>query len=486
MEKGLTAKVRSNQRCIFWALFLTFLLGSRHNTARRLKSRSCLSSKINFGGVIIRSDLDGTLHRILHLNTTDVEVGDPVVAGSTQLGTLGGKGQYRRIDTTGDGVKDTSVFFSTGQPVPGNLLFGPDAYAVHIHYDIYLPDGTDTDGVFPLTNWDATDLKIEPIAYWSTGLQTTSIALTDTTGNGLYDTDGILKEGETTTFNVNVNTPHTKDLLFAVTFEGPYLEPNRLQIQTPNNNVSIVSTDFLDDSNSVILKLIATEKQSNPNTSFTFQVTTSEDTNTTLEVANMQIEAGYFDSNNNWVPFKNFDKVTQTVFALDNDTSTRSASVNIDNALIGTNKHDAGSFDTSIGSLDTTQQGAGLSGGGITFANNPVSSTGEIIRAGDDGGDKIEPALIVNNHKDINNNEQGNDGDDYIRGTLFGIDIYIDGGAGNDYIHAFSADRNRFGAGGTYSPSYEDYVSLFSNTSRHRSRASIPNCDNVNLHPQAA
>lgn len=47
------------------------------------------------GGVVIRSDQDGTLHRILHLHTTAVSYLPPnnrVVAGETQLGTMGGKG----------------------------------------------------------------------------------------------------------------------------------------------------------------------------------------------------------------------------------------------------------------------------------------------------------------------------------------------------------------------------------------------------------
>src|SRR4051794_37760198 len=103
---------------------------------------------------------------------------DPTSANNTvtagqPIGTMGGRGEYTKEIVQGYGTTPVSVYWHArgvpAMPVPGNPQYGPNAYQVHVHYDIFLPD--DVGGRDPaVSHWDWDDNRIDPIAYWTTGV----------------------------------------------------------------------------------------------------------------------------------------------------------------------------------------------------------------------------------------------------------------------------------------------------------------------------
>lgn len=173
----------------------------------------------SWGGIVVKNLVDGTYHRIGHLydyainplTGAQFEIGDDITQGQL-VGYAGATGE-RRADGTIVNLRE-------------------DGGPVHVHYDIVLEGGASGyQGV-------GTDNLIDPFVYWttglnpytglnslseqqrSTGLLVSSIALKDYNGDGTPETGGFLMEGELTYLNLEINTPHTRELVLRVTFSG--------------------------------------------------------------------------------------------------------------------------------------------------------------------------------------------------------------------------------------------------------------------------
>lgn len=263
------------------------------------------------GGVVIQST-DGTFHRFYHLENWSVAIGDSVTAGVTQIGTMG----------------DTAA--------PGS---------VHVHYDVYLPDGSGGDA---LSNWNATDNRIDPIVYWTQGVNPNSTVdpLTgDPTSTGLtvlvtpindLSADGsiaasengrLVKEGQSSFLKVGVNTPHTQPIVLRLQFDQA----------TPNLEVRPVGTTEVNWqllAKTAYITLPATADQSTPNTSGLIELRFSEDDdNAKNERYTYTVEAGYLD-NGTFVPYNQVSTVftpvlNQSLTVLDNDTLQAPDDINV-------------------------------------------------------------------------------------------------------------------------------------------------------------
>ena len=360
-----------------------------------------------FGTVAIRSTTDNTIHRIVHMVLPDTDVADGDIL--TNLGNY----IVGREGSTGAGT------------------------VIHVHYDVYLPDA---DG------WSRFDLRVNPMVYWSLGLQTTSIALAEFSGDGAYDTQSILKEGEWTRFNIGINTPHTKDVMIRVIFDtNDVLTAGSLDI-----NPFILDGAGLDERyfgaavpvpnspNEFYITLPATPSgrnsgpigQFNPNTNFAFEVRLADDNIINSGIINsgstqMSMEAGYLNGTT-WVPYQNFQKVEQTVFLLDNDSPPDPTFSDVEKEKLNGNNLDNATF------IDTYFKNSGVAGGGVLGSdhfNYTAIGTKQQVQRQLQARDKPTAKAIY-----------GLDGDDFIIGPGRPQEIYIYGGIGDDWIYGRSLD----------------------------------------------
>ena len=425
----------------------------------------------DIGGAIIKSNLDGTFHRILHLDTTTVRINDSTINPSTGL-------PWNRV-TAGE----TQI----------GLMGNEGTQAVHVHYDVYLPDSN---------GWQATDNRIDPIVYWSTGLELSSTAIqTVADSNGDKLTQGFLKEGEIGLINVNINTPHTKNIWIRVEINSDYPKFTGVDFSAKFAGSTIRDGE---NENVKYFSIPATQKQETPNTSFFFGIKPKEDNgNFNSDVITYTVEAGYFDSSNNWNSYspitlgpelfnEGIDPVQErTLIILDNDAPaasfgpTTTGTPTHDDSNYDINQDgdipadridpipDAGDYPNWNGSLIAQPDTVAIYGLGgndkiLGNANANILLTGG---AGHDiiyGGSQAADGAIIfgGTGNDIIYGESGNDtidagadndfvggdsGNDTIKGGS-GAD-YLDGNTGNDVVYGNTGNDVVMGGAG------HDYLS---------------------------
>ena len=364
-----------------------------------------------FGEVTIERDdpndpeADKTIHRILHLNTIETTIqaeGTEIEAGQL-LGTMGGRSATRDPDT--DQL----------------IALGPNALPTHAHYEIYLPDAN---------GWQAGDNRIDPVVYWSTGLELSSTAIQsvkDLTGSE-QTTQGYAKEGELNLINVNINTPHTRDIAI------------RVQIKSDDPDfVATFSDEFIgfqqpfkvDDTNpnTAYFYIPATFNQTEPNTSFFFGITPPEDDNTSPEVITYSVDAGYLDSTGTWHSY------SPNAGLLGPDLPLPGVTPNIIDPIL----------DRTLIILDNDAPAASF---GPTTTGTPThdDSNYDINQDGDIPADRIDPIPDAGDYPNWNGSLiaqpdtvaiYGLGGNDKILGNA-NANILLTGGAGHDIIYGGS------------------------------------------------
>ncbi len=336
-----------------------------------------------------------------------------------------------------------SIYLDTQLGYMGSRMGGnpsPTGVGVHVHYSIYTPD-------FNVNN-TATWNKIDPIAYWtpginpsagldpqtgrinSTGLLVSALAAADLNADAVPDTQGLLKEGEWTTMHVGINTPHTLPLTLRVVFTGT--RPDSLLFEADASRPAAARATVTAGpagTNIVYVTLPATVNQATPNTQGSFRVYVLEDTfensDYQHEAITFTVEAGYrigdawvsYNTNatNLFTPIEN-----RTLYILDNDTPVAPADI-----------QEWPARDPDYG-LPADQRNApnwdGLRNG--TPADDLIEGT--------TGAERITGLAGHDNIYGLGGADflYGNEGDDWIEGYDATAGVFIDGGTGGDMINA--------------------------------------------------
>lgn len=352
-----------------------------YNTANTASVRSPVAGKVVYkntawGRVIIKSDVDGTFHSILHMASiaTGIEVGsrveiDPLTGLGTQIGKM-------------------------GQNPVGST------YPVHIHYEVFLPNAKlDPSGTTP----DVNSHRIDPVVYWAgspgnPGLKVSLLAFE------------AVREGQARKLTVSVNTPHTSAVQLRVTLTAA--QADKIEIfggkRDPNN------------ANVIYLTIPPTVNAGKQNLSAEFWVYGLDDEDAANEAGTLSIEAGYRQANGTWVSFQNFEKVTNTAIEI------------IDAGVVAPPE----TTRTIVGDLASLHMGTDDLGNVLVDAEQPEPGRADVLydSAGNDdirglgGDDRIEASRGGDDRLD------GGAGSDIVAGHA-GNDILI-GGAGMDVLSA--------------------------------------------------
>ena len=311
-----------------------------------------IAGKETSWNAIVIGAIDGTYHRLGHMFTYAINP-------STNV-------EYEK----GDAVSVGSVVGREGDK-------GAEG-AIHVHYDVFLESGGAVGYQGPVSSY--ADNQLDPIVYWTSGVNPTNASsatgtgllayatpVNDVNGNGIIDDPApgagtseigaVVKEGGKSYLKVGVNTPHTRAIELRIEFTGA---PTGFRVVDRSGDFAV---QWNDTEKAAYVTLPPTTNQSNPRTSTIIELQMAEDDDNKLnEFLTYTVTAGYLDANNQWSDFNQTATIftpvqNQPLYILDNDVSTPPTAVNV----ITGDQSQAGYWD-DIDAKPNTQAIYGLGG----------------------------------------------------------------------------------------------------------------------------
>ncbi len=423
--------------------------------------------RVLYNTVVIRSNVDGSFHTISHLDSIPGELSfnppSTVTAGVTSLGNM-----------SNFGVNQAGV--SGG--------------ATHVHYEVLLNVGSDS--------WEGprAENRIDPLVYWTRGVNPTNA--TSTTGTGLYvyatpvnDVNGngiiddpapgtdtseigaVVREGGRSYLKVGVNTPHTRAIELRIEFTNA---PAGFRAVDRSGNSAVY---WNEEEKAAYVTLPATpvdpwsQGQTIPNTSTIIELHMPEENGDQKnESLTYTVRAGYLvtdtaDRNvQNWYDYNQTATIvtpaTGNLTVLDNDVSTPPAAVNV---LTGDQSQPG--YGDDLDANPDTQAIHGLGGddllSGHSGENGYVAPIAVYGGTGNDGmygeyfytsqyyflGRDQFFAQGYGNNVTLNQRGSflfGEAGNDVLLGSL--VDDTLDGGADHDYAEGYLGNDTLIGGAG--------------------------------------